>query len=183
MFEFDAGVLTGYILAVAAQRHMLIENIRADYDAARVRARLSRRIFEFHRYVDDPRDFGVFVVHFDQFSDRIVDAEILIRFLWVVFAENLHQDIRTFKVELVALCIFYHHFVGYRLGYSVSLGIGQFKNPCHVFYGVFRRHRAERYDFTYPVVTVFAADVFYYFLSAAILEVYVEIGCRNTLGV
>ena len=90
MFEFYARVLARDIFAVSAERHMLIEYIRADYNAAGVRACLSRHIFEFYRNVHDPSYFGVFVVHFDKVFYRIVHAVVLVGFFRVVFPEYFH---------------------------------------------------------------------------------------------
>ena len=126
MFEFHAGILARYIFAVPAERHVLVENIRADDNPARVRACLTGRILEFCGDVYDSLDFGRVVIHIDEFGNGEVNSIVLRALFRVIFAENFEDDIRAFQVELVAVGVLSHEFIRHRLGNSVRLGIRYF---------------------------------------------------------
>ena len=183
MFEFDAGVLAGNIVAVSSERHVTVKYVRADNYSASVRACLPRRIFEFAGDVDDSSYIMVGVVHFDEFGHRKIDAVVFVRLFRVIQSEHLHQNIRTFKVERLAFRVRFRHLIRDRLGYAVGLRVREFKHASHVLYGVFGRHGSERDYLANAVVTVLAAHVFDNFLTARILEVHVEVGCGNAFGV
>ena len=93
MFQFHAGVLAGDIIAVPRKRHVPVQNIVTDDNAAGVRAGLAGHIFQIHRDVHHAADIVVVLIHIDQFGNRIIDAVVLRPLFRVVEAERLHQDI------------------------------------------------------------------------------------------